>query len=195
MEFSRTRVFDKSDVGDEDNDASSEAFLLDLYLCCLTFIGRSSGTPDMELSGPWGVPRTMDEGEAVNVTSRVSRAVEASVRDSGVTARIVLLLKPSRNTGALLAGDVDCLLDRRSIDCICDRGRPEWRLCRSEKSESIAMLAHALATANQNACAILNASLEQPPCCNFDTQSAIDWTPLTDLFLIDSIESRKFPRI
>jgi hypothetical protein len=32
IELSRTRVFDRSEVGEEDNDASSEAFLLDLYL-------------------------------------------------------------------------------------------------------------------------------------------------------------------
>jgi hypothetical protein len=101
----------------------------------------------MEVSWPLEAPRMMDGGDAVNVISRVSRA--ASARDSGVTARMVLLLNPSRNTGALLAGDVDCLLDRHSVDCICDRGRPEWRLWRSEKSESIAMVAHALATANQ----------------------------------------------
>lgn len=32
----------------------------------------------------------MDEGDAAKIASRISRAVEESVGDSGVTARIVL---------------------------------------------------------------------------------------------------------
>lgn len=38
IEFKRTRVFDNIEIGDEDIDASSEVFLLDLYLCGLLLI-------------------------------------------------------------------------------------------------------------------------------------------------------------
>lgn len=49
MEFNRTRVFDRSEVGDEDSDASSEAFLFGLILCGLALVWKSSGTLDIEV--------------------------------------------------------------------------------------------------------------------------------------------------
>ena len=34
---------------------------------------------------------------------------------------------------------------------------------------------------------------EERPCCNIDTLTALDWSLLTDLLLIGSIESRTVP--
>lgn len=83
------------------------------------------------------------------MASRILRAVDGSVGDSGVTARMVLSLNPSCNVFPPLAGDPARLPERCSIDCIWDCGRPVGLLCCSEDLGSIAMVAHGPTTANQ----------------------------------------------
>lgn len=153
IEFSRTRVFDNSEVGDEANDVSSEAFLFDLYLCCLILTGTSLGTTEIgaDCSRPGLLidPLAMDEGEAFQMASCRSGVVDESAGESGVTARMVFLTNPSRSGFPSLAGEIDRLLECRSSDCICDWGRPEYLPWRSRYSRSIVMAAHVLDAANQ----------------------------------------------